>query len=103
MASRNFVDRHEDFPGDAASVAALQSRVAGLIRADKFGADISETMDLAYEQLVAEGVIRPTRDETPPVPPSLRGSTGTTSNVDAEQMSDEDLKRLLVSHGMLSR
>src|SRR5262249_53233563 len=102
-AGQHFMQMHDEFPQDERAVEALQARVAGLIRADKFGADISDTLEMAYSQLVAEGVITPVRDETPAFNPGLFGSSGNTSHVEAEQLSDEDLKRLLISHGMLSR
>jgi hypothetical protein len=101
MAGKHFAERHEEFPSDdPGAVAALQARVVGLIRADKFGADISETMELAYEQLIGEGIIRPIRDETPPVPPSLSGASGVNSVVDPETLNDADLKAYMRSRGM---
>jgi len=105
MASRNFLDRHADFPQDTRSVEALQARAVGLIRADQYGSDIGDTLDMAYEQLIAEGVITPSRDDTVAFNPALTGSGGVSSgaNIDAERLSDADLKQLLISHGMLSR
>ena len=100
MAGRNFMDRHEDFPQNERAVEALQARAVGLIRANQFGTDISETLDIAYSQLVAEGVIKPDRDETYAPPPRLTGSTGVNSVVDPEQLNDADLKTYMRSRGM---
>ena len=88
----------------------MESRIGGLMRSGNFGSEIPQMldnlpqiMDTAYSQLVAEGVIRPVRDETLAPNPSLTGSSGVSSHVDAERLNDEDLRRLLISHGMLSR
>ena len=108
LAIQNFLNRHDNFPQDADAASAMESRIGGLMRSGKFGAEVPQMldnlpqiMDTAYSQLTAEGVIKRVRDDTVAPNPSLTGSGGTTSHVEAENMSDEDLKRLLISHGML--
>lgn len=103
QASQTFLARHDDFPDAPRAIEALQARVVGLIRNEQYGADISDTIDMAYSQLVAEGVIRPVRDETLAPNPSLTGSGARTGfgSVDPDSMSTGDLEKLLRSRGMI--
>lgn len=99
-----FVNRHQEFPQDNDSAKALTNRVVQL---RNMGHPTSaETMELAYQQLVNEGSIKPMEKEPEreEIPPSLGGSGGTMSDAEvkkAESMSNKELEAFLKSKGML--
>jgi len=99
-----FVNRHQEFPQDTDSAKALTDRVVQL---RNMGHPTSaETMELAYQQLVNEGSIKPVekQEDKEEIPPSLGGSGSNMSEADvkkAETMSNKELEAFLKSKGML--
>lgn len=100
-----FTNMHPDFPSDNESAQALTGRIKELQRMGH-PTDL-HTMDLAWNQLVNEGKLKPMEQTPEPqesLPPSMMGVGGMTSGVDMnkiDQMSDKDLYALLKSKGML--
>lgn len=93
-----------DFP--PASAPVLRQRVEDLVFNEGFRLSL-DTLNYAYNQLVADGSITPLETAPEPEPttpnPSLTGSSGQVSDSEisrAEQMSDEDLRKYLRSKGM---
>jgi hypothetical protein len=97
-----FLNDHPDFPVGQEAAAAMAEKVRELTAA---GMPYNETlMDYAYWKLQSEGVIEPKRRESRR---SAEPATGEPTEVQlqeeakaAEQMSDDDLQKLLEDKGM---
>lgn len=99
-----FVNKHQDFPQDNASAQALTQRVQQL-RSQGHPTTL-DTMDMAYNQLVLEGTIKPmeAEPEREEVPPSLTGAGASMSAAEmqkVENMSNKELEAYLKSKNLL--
>lgn len=105
MLAGQFLQRHDDFPQDPESARAVREQFQTLQRQGY--PQTVETMDMAYQQLVTAGRIKPIEqpDEQPDMPnPSLSGSGSVINDTElakAESMSNEELEKLLRSKGLL--
>ncbi len=102
-----FIQQHyQDFPASPESAQVLADRVKQL---NEQGHPFTlDTMNLAYSQLVDSGKITPLEqkaaEENEPNP-SLSGAGAAIADAEiqkAETMSDDDLRKYLISKGMLS-
>lgn len=108
MLANQFLQQHyEEFPATPDAAAKLRGRVEELQKTG-FPTTI-DTMNLAWSQLVSSGAIKPMekkqeehRDEPPPSMGGSGSSIATEEIKKAENMTDEDLKKFLISKGMLS-
>ena len=105
MLAGQFLQRHDDFPQSAESAKAVREQFQ-VLQQQGYPAT-ADTMDMAYQQLVNAGRIKPVELQPEPEPetnPSLGGSGSIINDTEiakAEQMSNEDLEKLLRSKGLL--
>ena len=100
----SFTNNHPEFPSDPESAKALTDRIK-VLQMQGHPTDM-HTMDIAWNQLVAEGAVKPLEQQQEPeaLPPSLGGSGAVLSDTEVQKIDQMDTKQLeayLKSKGML--